>query len=840
MKLPIFTTKAKEENPKKEAKSQKNTTFLPLLNTSSSSLNVEQQAERQLKELEEANKLQQKKLKNAFKKKAPKSVQDSIRYDRMFEDGICEVAPGVYSKTLQFSDINYQIAKREQQVDIFTKYCECLNYFDSSISFQIQVVNRYINEDQFKEKMLLKRQNDGLDDFRDEENQMLLQRAIEGQNSVVRDKFFSFSVYSENYEAAVAQLSRIETDISSKFRDLGCTVKSLNGKERLAIIYDMFNPSEIFEFDYKDLLHNGLTTKDIISPNSFDFSHKNFFRTEEKFCQTLFVKDLPPEISDQLIADLTDISCNLNISIHLQAVEQDKALDYVKTKLAFMEQQKLDELNRPANKNFLVEMISPELKFALKEAEELLDDLQNKNQRMFKATILINTSANSIEELTSNVYKIISTARQKNCKVAPLSYQQENAMNSCLPLGVNHIPIQRTLTTASVAIFIPFTTQELFDEGGINYGLNARSRNLVFVNRRKNQNSNGWILGTPGSGKSVSAKTEIKNVLIGSDDDVIVIDPEGEYSPLAKALGGEVIKISANSSSHINPMDINLKYNDKNNPLTLKTDFILSLCETVLGGKDGLSSAKRSLIDRACRMVYKDFFSLKKNKHNPTLKDFFNTLKAMPEPAAQTLALDLELYIEGSLSTFAKETNVDVNNRFIVFDIKDLETTLKTMGMLVVLDQIWNRITQNRAVGKRTWVYIDEIYLLFSNEYSADYLFKLWKRARKWGAIPTGITQNVEDLLLSDTARRMLSNSEFCLILNQQTNDRLPLSELLCISPQQLNYITNAPSGQGLIISFGAIVPFINKIPTDSKIYKLITTKIDEVEIEKNEDRRNN
>ena len=423
----------------------------------------------------------------------------------------------------------------------------------------------------------------------------------------------------------------------------------------------------------------------------------------------------------------------------------------------------------------------------------------------------------------------MAAARKNNCKMGYLDYLQEKAMNSTMPVGKNSIEIQRTLTTASTGIFVPFTAQELFQEGGMYYGLNALSRNLIFFNRKTLKNPNGFILGTPGSGKSFSAIREIVNVLLSTEDEVLIIDPEREYAQLAKGFGGEIIHISAGSKAHINPLDITMDYADDDNPLLLKSEFVLSLCELLIGGRNGMTAAQKTVIDRACKMTYQPYFSNPNKNPVPTLKDFYKILKEQPENEAVSIALSLELYIEGSLSVFANPTNIDTNNRFIVFDIRDLGKQLKTMGILIVLDQIWNRITQNRALGKRTWIYIDEIYLLFQNEYSANYLFELYKRARKWGAIPTGITQNVEDLLVSDLARRMLSNTDFVMMLNQATSDRVELAALFNISNQQVSYVTNSQEGQGLLFAGNAMIPFIDKFPTDTDLYAMMTTKIEEV-----------
>jgi len=536
---------------------------------------------------------------------------------------------------------------------------------------------------------------------------------------------------------------------------------------------------------------------------------------------------LPTDLSDKVISEITELNLNLNIALHIEAIEQKEALDLVKRKIAFMEQQKIDEQKRAIRSNYDVDMIPHELKYSLDEAEQLLDDLQNKNQRMFTMTALIYSCAETKEELQEQVFQISSVCRKNGCTTETLDYLQEEAMNSILPLGKNHINIKRTLTTASTAIFMPFSTQELYQEKGLYYGLNALSHNLILVNRKSLKTPSGFILGTPGSGKSFKGKTEIVNVLLKTDDDVIIIDPEAEYQYLTECFGGTNINISAGSMEHINPMDISEDYDE--DPLKLKSEFLLSLCDLIVGGRKGLTTQEKAVIDRAVTLTYNKTFSTFGKQYIPTLKDFYDILTTQPETEAKNVALSLELYIKGSLSVFANKTNINIQNRLITFNIKDLGKELKTMGMLIVLDQVWNRVTQNRQKGKRTWLYIDEIYLLFQNEYSANFLFELYKRARKWGLIPTGITQNVEDLLLSDYARRMLSNSDFIIMLNQATSDRIELASLLDISEQQLSYVTNAKEGQGLIFAGNSIIPFIDEFPKETELYKMMTTKPEEI-----------
>lgn len=758
-----------------------------------------------------------------------------MQYQKLYEGGICEIEPGLYSTCIQFADINYQIARREDQIDIFTRWCNFLNYFDTSIGIQLTIRNKFIQKQDLQNTLLLKDAGDGLNPFRKEYNNMILEKAVQGQNSIIREKNIVVSYRADNLQQAIATSGRIEVDVGSNLKRLGCENVALNGQARVNQLYSYTHPTQKTGWNYRYLLDSNLTTKDYICPDKFDFTPSKHFTMsasgEETYGQVLFIKNLPPDLSDTLLSDISDIPCDLTISIHIEPVAHDKAFSLVKNQIAKMDLQRTNLQEKNAKTGMPVETMPFELQYAMDEAKELLDDLQNKNQRMFKLTALFYTSAKDLETMQDNAYQIISIARKHNCEIGILEEQQENGFNSILPIGKNHIPIKRTLTSASTGIFIPFTTQELMQPTGIYYGTNALSHNLLMFDRKSLKAPNGFILGTPGSGKSFKVKEEIVSILLRfPDDEVIIIDPEREYTRLADGFDGEVVHISAGSQAHINPMDINMDYSDNDNPLLLKTEFILTLCELLIGGKQGLPREQRSVIDRACTITYDKYFQNPKKNPMPTLKDFYNTLVAQPEPEAKSAALALELYIKGSLSVFANPTNVDIQKRLVVYDIRDLGKQLQTMGLLIVLDQIWNRITQNRSKGKRTWIYIDEIYLLFQNEYSAQYLYELWKRARKWGAIPTGITQNVEDLLRSDMARTMLSNTEFIVMLNQAASDRMQLAKILNISDEQLGYVTTAESGQGLLFAGNAIIPFVDKFPTDTQLYRMMTTKIEELE----------
>lgn len=796
------------------------------------------QHEAKLKELEkntaQQNERQKKKIKNAA---APKNVVQQIHYDLMLEDGICQVEPGLYSRTMKFSDINYQTARNDEQLDIFGRYSELLNYFDPTIHAQINIVNRHIDRDSFREEMFMSdvEGEEKLNRYRKEMNLMLAAKALEGQNSMLREKYITFSTAATSYEAAIPTLARLTTDLTGQFKSLGCDIQEMSGTDRLQQLHAIFRPAEKFSFNYDQLLYNNLTTKELIAPNSFDFSERDYFTFSDQggthYGQVLFLRDLPPELSDKLISDISDIPVDMNITLHIENVDQVKALELVRRQIAFMEMEASDKQVKAAQKGENMDIAVPmETRRSYEEGVKLLDLLENKNQRMFRLTMLVYTFADDLDTLQDNAFQIMAVARGKNVKIDRLAYRQQEGLNSILPLGKNHVEIKRTLTTASVAIFVPFTTVELYQPGGIYYGQNALSRNLVIFNRYTCKAQNGIILGSPGSGKSMAAKREAISVLLNDPNaDVLFIDPEREYTALAQSFGGEVIHISSSSKNHINPMDVTMDYADDEEPLQLKSEFVLTIFELLVGGKVGLTGAQRSIISRACKMCYSPYFANPKRHGVPTLRDLYNTILKQPEPEAKALALELELYIDGTLSVFAHHTNVDTQNRLVVYDTRDLGKPLRTFGMIVVLDQIWNRITANRAIGKRTWIYIDEMQLLFSNEYSANYFFELWSRARKWGAVPTGITQNVETLLLSDLARRMLSNSDFIMMLNQATSDRVELAGLLNISNKQLSHVTNSEPGHGLLFAGKSIVPFLDDFPKNTELYRMMTTKIEEV-----------
>lgn len=774
------------------------------------------------------------KEKNAKKKvRIPKTTQQSVPYSMAFEDGVLIHGKNRYSKSFQFKDINYQVAKQEDQEEVFAKYCEFLNFFDQSVDLQITITNKNFNKDDFEEKLVIKSKDDVLEPFRSEYNTMLKKKIVGGKNEIKRNKYITVSVEAGSVDEARNTFLRIESETKNVFKRMGSEIAGLDLNQRLELLHDIYRMGQEGHFRYDPTEHKrkGLITKDLIAPDSFTFKRDHMI-IGDKFARAIYVKDLPTFLNDKFLSEISDFSFNLLLTMNIKSVDSVKALRIVKKQITGMEANKIEYQKRSLKNGYLEAFIPHELKHSLDEAKELLDDLINKNQKMFLTNVLIVHFADSLDALNKDSKEIMNIASKFLCQIGTLHYQQEDALNSVIPYGLNLIKASRTLTTESTAIFMPFTNQELFQEGGMYYGLNAVSRNLIMFNRLSLKNPNGFILGTPGSGKSFAAKREMVNVLLNTDDDVIIIDPEREYTRLVTNFKGEVIHISAGSKNYLNPLDMTMDYADDDDPLLLKSDFILSLCEVIVGGRYGLSPREKSIIDRCLKLTYHNYLQTFDPNDVPTLYDFYEQLKAQDDEEAIQIATALELYVKGNLSVFSNKTNININNRFVCFDIKDLGKQLKTMGMLIVLDQVWNRITLNRSKGKRTWIYLDEIYLLFANEYSANFLFELYKRARKWGGVPTGITQNVEDLLKSELARRMLSNSDFLMMLNQAPSDRNELADLLNISDTQLSYVTNADSGQGLLFVGNAIVPFKDEFPRNTKLYKMMTTKVDEVAAE--------
>ena len=765
-----------------------------------------------------------------------KSAQDSIPYERMWPDGICRVADGHYTKTIQFQDINYQLSQNEDKTAIFEGWCDFLNYFDSSIQFQLSFLNLAASEETFAHAINIPLQGDDFDTIRVEYTTMLQNQLARGNNGLIKTKYLTFGIDADSLKAAKPRLERIETDILNNFKRLGVAAETLDGKARLAQLHGIFHMDEQvpFRFEWEWLAPSGLSTKDFIAPSGFEFRTGKQFRMGKKYGTVSFLQILAPELNDRMLADFLDMESSLIVSLHIQSVDQIKAIKTVKRKITDLDKSKIEEQKKAVRAGYDMDIIPSDLATYGAEAKKLLQDLQSRNERMFLVTFLVLNTADNPRQLGNNVFQASSIAQKYNCQLTRLDFQQEEGLMSALPLDLNQIEIQRGLTTSSTAIFVPFTTQELFQNGkeALYYGINALSNNLIMVDRKLLKNPNGLILGTPGSGKSFSAKREIANCFLLTNDDIIICDPEAEYAPLVERLHGQVIKISPTSTNYINPMDLNLDYSDDESPLSLKSDFILSLCELIVGGKEGLQPVQKTIIDRCVRLVYQTYLNDPRPENMPILEDLYNLLRTQEEKEAQYIATALEIYVTGSLNVFNHQSNVDINNRIVCYDIKELGKQLKKIGMLVVQDQVWNRVTINRAAHKSTRYYIDEMHLLLKEEQTAAYTVEIWKRFRKWGGIPTGITQNVKDLLSSREVENIFENSDFVYMLNQAGGDRQILAKQLGISPHQLSYVTHSSEGEGLLFYGSTILPFVDHFPKNTELYRIMTTKPQELKKE--------
>ena len=767
----------------------------------------------------------------------PQTAQQSIPFQRMFPDGVCRVNDNYYTKTIQFQDINYQLAQLEDKTAIFDEWCSFLNFFDSSIHFELSFMNMSTDAESFEKSIRIPYRKDDFNQIRAEYSQMLRKQLAQGNNGLTKTKFLTFGIEADSMKQAKPRLNHIENDLLNNFRRLGVVAHTLNGKERLHLMHSMFHmgDNDKFIFDWKWLVNSGLSVKDFIAPTSFAFKGSRTFQMGSLYGAMSYLAITASDLSDRMLADFLDMESSQIVTMHIQSVDQTAAIKTIKHTITELDRSKIEEQKKAVRSGYDMDIIPSDLATYGKDAKALLKELQSQNERMFMMTMLVMNTGRTEQELETNVFQAQSLAQKHNCNLRRLDFQQENALMSSLPLAYNQINIHRGLTTSSTAIFVPFTTQELFQTGeeALYYGLNALSNNLIMVDRKKLKNPNGLILGTPGSGKSFSAKREITNAFLVTDDDVIICDPESEYSPLVNKLNGQCIVISPSSSQYINPMDINANYSEEDNPVALKADFILSLCELIVGGKDGLQPVEKTVIDRCVHQIYQNYFNDPKPENMPILEDLYNALLEQEEKEARHVATALEIYVKGSLNLFNHRTNVDIHNRLVCYDIKQLGKQLKKIGMLVVQDQVWGRVTTNRNAGKATRYYMDEFHLLLKEEQTAAYSVEIWKRFRKWGGIPTGITQNVKDMLRSPEIANILENSDFIYMLNQASDDRNILAQRLNISPHQLSYVTNSGEGEGLLFYGNVILPFVDRFPTDLELYRIMTTKLSEVQDEK-------
>ena len=762
----------------------------------------------------------------------PQNVQKSIPINKVYKDGIFQVS-GKFSKTWRFFDVNYKVASPEKQMELFMAYCSFLNALPVNATAKITLFNRTLNQKEFSRTLLMPFKADGLDQFRVEYNDLLADKAADS-NNLIQEKYITISVEAKSLEDAKAFFNRVGTDLTTSLSRMDSVVREINLSERLRLFHDFFRPGEEqeYRFDLTETMRRGHSFKDAIAPDCLTFQ-KSHYEMGDHFGRTLFLRDYASFIKDDMITEVMDYPRNMMLSIDIVPIGMDEAIKMVdKVIMSVDSDANRWQQRQNANNNFTANL-PYQMEQMRKVGKEYMDDLTERDQRMMFAVVTLTHLADSLEQLDQDTESLQS--RTRGCEFSILKYQQEDGLNTVLPYGLRRIEAVRTLTTESTAVLMPFKSQEIQDRGGIYYGVNAVSHNLIICNRGNLLNGNGFILGVSGSGKSMAAKQEFASLALSTDHDLIVVDPEREYGPLVRAMGGEVITISASSAenSYINALDLSSEYGDGKNPLVLKSEFIMSLCEQLMGGGE-IGAKEKSIIDRCTANIYREYIKDYKGDP-PTLKDLHKDLMMQKEPAAHDIALALELFTTGSLNVFSHQTSINTNNRILCFDIQDLGENLKPIGLLVMLDAIFNRVIRNRREGKFTHVYMDEIYLFFASNsigsrsnisnYSGEFLYKCWKRFRKYGATLTGITQNVEECLLSDTARMMFANSEFLLMFNQAATDREELSRLLGTSRAQMDYVSDAPAGHGLIKVGGGIVPFINEFPKDTALYWLMTTK---------------
>lgn len=760
------------------------------------------------------------------------TAQKTITFQRMFRDGICQVTEDFYTKMVEFQDINYFLLDEEEQGNILEAYSEFINYFDPSIQFALFLFNRKGNEQELLERFETPLQNDGFDDLRLENKEILKLQATKGNNEIVKSKYLLFGVHCKSYGEAKERLSGIEADIIKNLNDLGSDTRKLNGKERLRVLYEYFNQYTMqpFRFSFDELSASGMSVKDYIAPPGFDFRFPSRFKSGKMFGSVHYVDIISPTLHDDLVKKLLDIDDNLTVTVHMQTIDILKAIKMVKENLTNIQKTKIDEQKKAVRSGYDMDILPPDINSFEKDTLNLLEDLNTSNQKMIKTTLLITCYGRTKKDLEKLIQRVSGIIQQANCNLRCLQYLQEQGLMASAPIGCNETGIERTLPTRNIAVLVPFCTRELFMSApAIYYGLNAISNNMILADRKKLRTPNGVILGTPGSGKSFAAKREILSCFLQTKDDVLVCDPEGEYFPLVHTLHGQVVKLATDSSDYLNPMDIQLSHKGDKEALKLKSDFLITLCDLIAGGKDGLENDEKGIIDECIREIYRKYFENPIPENMPILENLYDALLAHKNKKAERIANSLVLYVHGSQNYFNHRTNVDSQNRILCFDIRDLGNQLKEMGMLIVQDAVWNRVSKNRERRIATRYYCDEFHLLLREKQTARYSVEIWKRFRKWGGIPTGLTQNVGDFLRSEEIEGILGNSDFVYLLNQNAKDQHILADKLDLSEKQLACVTNSEAGSGLLLFDNVVIPFVDKYPTDTKTYQMMNTRPEDI-----------
>ena len=773
----------------------------------------------------------------ASKRRAVVSAQQTIPYVAMHPDGICQLPGGLYTKTVEYEDINYAVASTEDQTAIFGGWSSFLNYFDSSLPFQLSFVNRR-SRSVSRYKVNIPAQHDDFDSIRGEFVDMLKGQIAKSNNGIVRSKYITFGLPAGSAAEARPRLDRVEADVMGNFKRLGVQSRPLDGRDRLAALHGQLHPGsrEPFRFSWKDIPKTGMGTKDFIAPDSFDFRQSRTFRVGQSWGAVSYLQILASEMSDKLLAEILELDAELTVTLHVQTVDQLKAIKTIKGKISDIGRMKAEEQKKAVRAGYDMEILPPDLITFSKDAAELLADLQSRNERMFLLTFTVINLAPSRQRLENDVFTVSGIAQKYNCALKRLDWQQEQGFLSSLVLGYNGIEIQRGMTTSSTAIFIPFMTRELRMDGqALYYGMNALSHNVIMADRKKLKSANGMYLGSTGSGKSFAAKRELINVFLATSDRIVVVDPMGEYAPLVRRLGGQVIEIAPDSPNHINPMDIQLSTNDEDSPLSMKADFLLSLCELIVGGKEGLQPIEKTVIDRCVRLVYRELALGIGSGDMPLLQDLYEELLKQPEPEARRVATALELYCTGSLNLFNHPTNVQTDARVVCIVLKGMGENLRKIAMHITNEFVTSAVNTNHAEGLATWCYFDEFHILLRDPLTASYFVAVWKMLRKKGCVPSALTQNVKDLLASREIEAILDNTDFMILLSQAQSDRAILAKQLGISEHQLSYITHSNSGEGLLFYGSVTIPFVDRFPK-GEIYNLLTTRPEDLAHERKDE----
>lgn len=777
--------------------------------------------------------------------KRPTTAQKTISFEKMYQDGICLVKPGFYTKMVEFFDINYDLLEDEDKYAILEDYSKFINYFDPSIPFEIFLFNRQVNEQMLAEQFQIPEQEDEFNEIREEYTHMLQKQAAKGNNGIIKSKYVIFGVHANGLKEARSKLNNIGTDVVKNLNLMGTNTKVLDGKERLRVLYEYFNQGEMepFRFSFQELLESGKSVKDYIAPPGFDFRYPSRFQSGNMYGSVHYLDMIAPKCDDELIKRLLDIDDNLTITMHMQTVDPVKAIKRIKNALSNIQKMKIEEQKKAVRSGYDMDILPTDIVTYEKNTLKLLDDLNTSNQKLIEITFLITCYGRTKKDLENITQRVSGMIQQANSNFRVLQYLQEQGLMASAPIGCNETGIMRNLTTKCAAVLVPFCTQELFMPApAVYYGLNALSNNMIMADRKQLRTPNGIILGTPGSGKSFSAKREILSCFLVTRDDIMICDPEGEYFPLVQALGGQVVRLATDSRDFLNPMDIQLSHKGDKEALKLKSDFLITLCDHIAGGKEGLGNDEKGIIDECIRHIYDHYFQNPKPENMPILGDLYEALlrydprnieKELAREAkakAVRIANSLVLYVNGSQNYFNNRTNVDSHNRVLCFDIRDLGKQLKELGMLIVQDAVWNRVSRNRERKVATRYYCDEFHLLLKEKQTAVYSVEIWKRFRKWGGIPTGLTQNVGDFLRSEEIEGILGNSDFVYLLNQNAKDQAILADKLGLSEKQLAHVTNSEQGSGLILFDNVVIPFVDQYPKDTRTYAIMTTKPEETQ----------